>query len=99
MGTGTTRDPNLYKLSEYYSNFMYTMIKLDDISLKNNLNNMDKVYQILFDNYQDYKSKLIYSILELKINYETLDEIINMLDNYIMSKFLVKNNIKYNVNL
>jgi hypothetical protein len=98
MGTGTTRDPNLYKLSEYYSNFMYTMIKLDDIALKNSSNNMDKVYQILFDNYQDYKSKLIYSILELKINSDTLDEIINMLDNYIMGKFLLKNNIKYNVN-
>ena len=99
MGTGITRDPNLYKLSEYYSNVMYTMIKLDDIILKNNTNNMDKVYQMLFDNYQDYKSKLIYSILELKINSDTVDEIINMLDNYIMGKFLTKNNIKYNVNL
>jgi hypothetical protein len=94
MGTGDIKDPNLYKLAEYYSNIFYTILKLDSI----NNNNIQKnphiisniIYQNLFSNYQDYKSKLIYSIMELGINSETIDEIINFLDDDIICKFLDK---------
>lgn len=94
MGTGNVKDPNLYKLAEYYSNIFYTILKLDSINNYQNQNNFiihsDIVYQILFTNYQDYKSKLIYSIMELDINSDTIDEIINYLDNDIISRFLDK---------
>lgn len=88
MGTGITKDPNLYKLAEYYSNIIYTILKLESLI---NLNcYSDNFYQNLFGNYQDYKSKLIYSIMELGINSDTIDEIINYLDNDVISRFLVK---------
>jgi hypothetical protein len=88
MGTGNTKDPNLYKLAEYYSNVIYVILRLDSIS---NLNKYtDNYYQNLFVNYQDYKSKLIYSIMELEINSDTIDEIIRYLDSEIINKFLVK---------
>ena len=88
MGTGITKDPNLYKLAEYYSNVIYTILKLDSIE---NLNNFtDSFYHNLFANYQDYKTKLIYSIMELEINSDTIDEIIKFLDSDITSKFLDK---------
>ena len=88
MGTGSTKDPNLYKLSEYYSNVFYTILKLDSINKLNNYT--DNYYQNLFVNYQDYKSKLIYSIMELEINSDTIDEIISYLDSGIINKFLEK---------
>lgn len=88
MGTGNTKDPNLYKLAEYYSNVIYIILKLDSIS---NLNvYTDNYYQNMFANYQDYKSKLIYSILELEINSDTIDEIIRYIDSEITNKFLAK---------
>jgi len=88
MGTGITKDPNLYKLAEYYSNIFYTVLKLESINSSNTY--LDNFYQNLFANYQDYKSKLIYSIMELGINSDTIDEIINYLDADIISKFLDK---------
>ena len=94
MGTGSVKDPNLYKLAEYYSNIFYTILKLDSINNYQNQTNLtvhsDIIYQILFTNYQDYKSKLIYSIMELDINSDTIDEIINYLDNDIICRFLDK---------
>lgn len=93
MGTGNTKDPNLYKLAEYYSNIFYTILKLDSI---NNLDDnspkirSNTIYQNLFSNYQDYKSKLIYSIMQLEINSDTIDEIINFLDDDIIRRFLGK---------
>lgn len=94
MGTGIVKDPNLYKLAEYYSNIFFTILKLESINDYQNKNNIivnsEIIYQILFTNYQDYKSKLIYSIMELGINSDTIDEIINYLDNDIMSRFLNK---------
>ena len=88
MGTGITKDPNLYKLSEYYSNIFYTIIKLDNIlsNIPDNHNNQYN-YQNMFDNYIDYKNKLLSSIIELDMKSETIDEIINYLDNNIMNKF------------
>jgi hypothetical protein len=41
----------------------------------------------MFDNYIDYKNKLLSSIIELDMKSETIDEIINYLDNNIMNKF------------
>jgi hypothetical protein len=92
MGSGNVKDPNLYKLAEYYSNIFYTILKLDSINNNNNklIVHSDTLYQILFTNYQDYKSKLIYSIMELDINSDTIDEIINYLDSDIISRFLDK---------
>ena len=94
MGTGNTKDPNLYKLAEYYSNIFYTIFKLDSMNEQNiqKSSNITSniIYQNLFSNYQDYKSKLIYSIMELGINSDTIDEIINFLDDDIICKFLDK---------
>lgn len=89
MGTGNTKDPNLYKLGEYYSNIIYIELKLQSSTNLNVYN--ENYYQHLFANYQDYKSKLLYSIIELGINSDTIDEIINFLDNSITNKFLEKN--------
>ena len=67
---------------------------MDSINNYQNQTNLtvhsDIIYQILFTNYQDYKSKLIYSIMELDINSDTIDEIINYLDNDIICRFLDK---------
>ena len=43
-----------------------------------------------FDNYIDYKNKLNYSIIELKINSDTLEEILNYLDDIILKKLSIK---------
>lgn len=88
MGTGNTKEPNLYKLAEYYSNIFYVILRLDSIDKLNSF--PDNYYQNLFVDYQDYKSKLIYSIMELEINSDTIDEIISYLDSGIISKFLGK---------
>ena len=88
MGTGQTKDPNLYKLAEYYSNIFYTILKLDNMNNNKNIEINNKMYDSLFINYQDYKSKLIYSIIELNINSDTIDEIINYLDAKIINRFL-----------
>ena len=86
MGTGTVKEPNLYKLAEYYSNIIYIILKL-----YGNTKTIDtNYYQNLFIEYQDYKSKLIYSIMELEINSDTNDEIIKYLDECIINKFLEK---------
>lgn len=92
MGTGNTKDPNLYKLAEYYSNVLYVILKLDSIKNINDYSN--NYYQNLFASYQDYKSKLNYSIIELNINSDTIDEIVNYLDGDIINKFLEKQNNK-----
>ena len=85
MGTGCYKDPNLYKLAEYYSNIFYIILKLDSGEI-----NEELFYKNLFTNYQDFKTKLIYSIMELGINSDTIDEIINFIDDIIIQKFLEK---------
>lgn len=89
MGTGCYKDPNLYKLGEYYSNIIFTILKIDNLNQQTEEQSLD-IYQNLFSNYQDYKSKLIYSIMELNINSETIDSIINYLDDEIINKFINK---------
>ena len=79
MGSGEfKKDPNLFKIAEYFSNIIYTYIKLN-----NNKLSID-IYTNLFNNYFDYKNKLYYSMYEVKITSETFDEIINYLDKKIM---------------
>jgi hypothetical protein len=84
MGSGEIKDPNLIKLAEYYTNIFYIYIKYNNID-KNNIN--EEYYFELFNNYIEYKNKLNYSIIELKLNSDTIDEIIEYLDNNI-SNFL-----------
>lgn len=86
MGSGNVKEPNLYKLAEYYSNIFYVILKLECITDLKLIT--DKFYQNIYINYQDYKSKLIYSIMELGINSATIDEIIKYLDTDITNKFL-----------
>ncbi len=86
MGSGEYKDPNLKKLSEYYSNIFFTYIKLSDCE------KIDEIYSFeLFDNYIEYKNKLNYSLIELKINSDTVDEIVNYLDNFIIKKLSINN--------
>ncbi len=88
IGSGETKeDPNLLKLSEYYANIFYTFLKINDIG-KNNLN-QNTSYEF-FDNYIDYKNKLNYSLIELKLNSDTVDEIVNYLDDIIINNLTIK---------
>jgi len=86
MGSGEYKDPNLKKLAEYYSNIFYTYLKVNHEDISD-----DKYLFELFDNYIEYKNKLNYSLIELKINSETVDEIINYLDNIIIKKLSINN--------
>ncbi len=86
MGSGDFKDPNLKKLSEYYSNIFFTYIKVNDCE------KIDEIYSFeLFDNYIEYKNKLNYSLIELKINSDTVDEIVNFLDSIIIKKLSINN--------
>lgn len=87
IGSGDIKDPNLLKMAEYYSNIFYTYIKIKDIGEKLD----DKISFEFFDEYIEHKNKLNYSIIELKINSDTLEEILNFLDDFIL-KNLSKNN-------
>ena len=80
MGSGIYFEPNLKRLSEYYSNIFYTYIKSFNLE---NINS--KIINVeIFENYMNYKNKLNYSLLEMKLNSETIDEIINYIDNIII---------------
>lgn len=85
IGSGDTKDPNLHKLAEYYSNIIYTYLKIQDLGKK-----IDNTMSFnFFSNYIDYKNKLNYSIIELKINSDTLEEILNYLDDFILKKLSI----------
>jgi hypothetical protein len=80
MGSGEVKkDPNLLKIAEYFSNIIYTYIKI----VNNEINS--ELYEKLFNNYIEYKNKLYYSMYEIKINSQTFDEIINYFDTQITS--------------
>jgi len=67
-------------MSEYYSNIFFTYLKIEDLNIK-----LDEHTRFeFFDKYIDYKNKINYSIIELKINSDTLEEIINFLDEFIL---------------
>jgi hypothetical protein len=86
IGSGDTKDPNLFKLSEYYSNIIYIYLKIQDLGKQIDSN----IGFNFFNHYIDYKNKLNYSIIELKINSDTLEEIINYLDDFIVKKLSIK---------
>jgi len=81
LGSGSYYDPNLLRLSEYYANIFFTWFK----SKNNFLDNRIKLYE----NYLTYKNKLNYSLIELELNSETLDEIINYIDNEITNNLSI----------
>jgi len=87
IGSGTYNDPNLIRLSEYYANIFYTWFKSNDIIF---LNANTYTYTELYENYLNYKNKLNYSLIELELNSETLDEIINYIDNEIIDNLSIK---------
>ena len=79
FGSGIYNEPNLKRLGEYYSIIFYTLFN------ENNEN-----YVEIYDNYLNYKNKLNYSLIELNLNSETLDEIIKYLDDRIVENLCIK---------
>lgn len=78
MGSGEIKkDPNLFKIAEYFSNIIYTYLKITNNKLTL------EIYSNLFNNYIEYKNKLYYSMYEMKITSETFDEIIRYFDKVI----------------
>lgn len=87
LGSGTYNEPNLQRISEYYANIFYIFLKSNDINFINNLN--EKSYTEIYDSYLNYKNKLNYSLIELNLNSETLDEIIKYLDEHIVDNLSI----------
>ena len=87
LGSGTYNEPNLLRISEYYANIFYILFKSNDINFINILN--EKSYTEIYDNYLNYKNKLNYSLIELNLNSETLDEIIKYLDKQIVENLSI----------
>lgn len=88
IGSGIYSEPNLIRLSEYYANLFYTWIISNDFNFSNLNNNNDLTE--LYENYLNYKNKLNYSLIELDLNSETLDEIINYIDTDIIENLSIK---------
>lgn len=76
LGSGNYYNPNLIRLAEYYAHIVTTFINCNKNT--NNINNI-----IIYENYLNYKSKLNYSIIELNLISDTLEEIIKFWDNTI----------------
>jgi hypothetical protein len=87
LGSGTFNEPNLIRISEYYSNIFYILLKSNDVNFINELD--IKSYTEIYDNYLNYKNKLNYSLIELNLNSETLDEIIKYLDEHIVENLSI----------
>lgn len=87
LGSGNYSEPNLLRISEYYANIFYILFKSNDINFINLLN--DKTFTEIYDNYLNYKNKLNYSLIELNLNSETLDEIIKYLDEQIVENLSI----------
>lgn len=76
-GSGNYNEPNLLRLSEYYTNIFYSWIYSS--------NQMTASQSVEFyDNYLNYKNKLIYSLIELNMNSETIDALIAHVDREIV---------------
>ena len=88
LGSGIYLDPNLVRLSEYYANIFYTWLKSNDINFLNYIGQTDLTE--MYENYLNYKNKLNYSLIELNLNSETLDEIIECIDNEIIENLSIK---------
>lgn len=83
LGSGKYVEPNLLRLSEYYANIFFILFKSNDISFIN------ESHIEIYDNYLNYKNKLNYSLIELNLNSETLDEIIKYLDDKIVKNLSI----------
>ena len=84
IGTGEFDEPNLIKLGQYYSNIFIIYLK---IILNNNDENNDTKFCsyeskniYYFEKYKNYKTILINSIINLNINSDTIDEILNYIE-------------------
>ena len=84
LGSGSYTDPNLIRLSKYYANIFYTWFK------SKNMLDFKNGYTEIYENYLNYKNKLNYSLIELDLNSETLDEIIKFLDDSIIENLSIK---------
>lgn len=87
LGSGTYIEPNLLRISDYYANIFYILLKSDDINFINKLT--EKSYTEVYDSYLNYKNKLNYSLIELNLNSETLDEIIKYIDSCIVENLSI----------
>lgn len=87
LGSGCSNEPNLLRISDYYANIFYILFKSNDIQFINKLN--EKSYTEIYDSYLGYKNKLNYSLIELNLNSETLDEIIKYLDKQIVENLSI----------
>ena len=87
LGSGTYNEPNLLRISDYYANIFYILFKSDDINFINRLT--EKSYTEVYDSYLNYKNKLNYSLIELNLNSETLDEIIKYVDTCIVENLSI----------
>lgn len=81
MGSGNYNEPNLLRLSEYYANIFYSWIYSS-----NQMTATPTPAQSVefYDNYLNYKNKLIYSLIELNLNSETIDALIAHVDREIV---------------
>lgn len=87
LGSGTYNEPNLLRISDYYANIFYILFKSDDVNFINVLT--EKSYTEVYDSYLNYKNKLNYSLIELNLNSETLDEIIKYVDTRIVENLSI----------
>jgi len=80
MGSGIIeKNPNLLKISEYYSNIFYTHMTLN--------NNLNIHKQEIFNNYTDNKIKLHEAYININFNSNTITDILLYIDNIIIKEF------------
>jgi len=87
MGSGMYNEPNLLRISDYYANIFYVLFKSNDINFINGLT--EKSYTEVYDSYLNHKNKLNYSLIELNLNSETLDEIIKYIDRCVVENLSI----------
>ena len=87
MGSGIIEnEPNLLKISEYYSNIFYTYILLN--------NNLDKeiALQDIFNNYTNNVIKIHEAYINIDLKSKTVSEIIQYIDCIVLQQFELKKN-------
>lgn len=88
LGSGSYIEPNLLRISDYYANIFYILLKSDNVNFINELT--EKSYTEVYDSYLNYKNKLNYSLIELNLNSETLDEIIKYIDSSVVENLSIR---------
>jgi hypothetical protein len=87
LGSGTYYEPNLLRISDYYANIFFILFKSEEINFINTLTK--KSFTEIYETYLNYKNKLNYSLIELNLNSETLDEIIKYIDKQIVENLSI----------